>query len=1266
MKKMNRWLPALTVALAMLFASCSNLDTENEQTASVIPAGRQVTVHITADEETAVRTAFPSKVTRDDITTFILTEGETELGRWTKDWVNNVSAYRRMQETPVTLAAGKHTLTLTGFPAAEEASLDSAETYVGTLTDVEVTDGAVLNFKLYFIDVSKTGYGTANVFAMWPMSWDASICKKLEIYKTEDKVTPGERVYVWFGTYSYDSGTMDGYYFLSRMKDVLPAGYYIGVFEYYSDSSYSVLLGRATDLMYVTAGKTTDAKIKLEAANPTYTYTYHFNGGSLNGTAETTVSKEYSPMQDVVLYGDDAVTKENLTFDGWYASEDFSGKAVAGWNKRTVASNIDLYAKWNYTVTFDANGSEGETIEGKVADVVGIEGKTISLTKNAFEREGYLFDGWNTVADGSGTRYEDASDFSSTVNVTLYAQWIKREAGKLVVIFHPNGGDLAEADRVVQVASGATVDKPNCERKGYSLAGWFEAEDLSGDAIDFTEYSPAKDTNLYAKWEPGKYKIIYYDFDSTNDEAPFTGEHETGYPEGHVYGTPTKLDSPTKADFLFTGWHLRDDYGDIEENTVTTLEADGYLADIELFATWVRNTVYVSSTGCDDPFKDEVTRYGDGTAGTPYATMTKALEDIRKTNVKIDYIIKVSGAISGSLVLDTSALPVSNATSLTISGTTGNTKDKLSGGSPILTVSTTVPITLSNIAITDGYSSSQYRGAGIYMSSTGGKLTLADGALVTGNKHTGNSGYKNVAGGVYVGAGTVVMEDGAEISDNTSYYGAGVAVIDSSSYFIMNGGKISGNAGGTFVSNWGGGMYVCGGANVTMNGGEISGNTAVGSGYGGGVYLDRGLFTLNGGKICDNTAPNGGGMCGYYNYGSGYGQTIYFKMTGGEISGNTATSGGGVYLCSHGFEMTGGKITGNTATGSGGAVYMNFYTRFYLKDGEISNNTASRSGAVSMGNYSQFHMSGGKMCGNTAETAGGIYTYGGSPAYLTGGEISGNTATKGGAICVEYSTYVSGDVAIPMEEDGSNDIYVAQGYNITVNGALAASVPKMLVTADSASTLGATIIKAQNSVQIADVIDKFVLSEKSLPFTLGKDGTLDSPKYDIIYKDRNGADFTATNMDELPAQHQYGAITELVNPTRDGYEFIAWYLDKDCSERKITQIASNQTTEAITIYARWQKKTFAVEINYDGDIGVTKTEKDGTIALVADDGYTDYLWLIGNEEAVSVIPGASVSADGKTFTFDTTKLTAGRVYNIIVSALGANGFEYATTVQVKK
>lgn len=70
----------------------------------------------------------------------------------------------------------------------------------------------------------------------------------------------------------------------------------------------------------------------------------------------------------------------------------------------------------NYTVIFNNNGGSG-TMSNQIAATAA------ALTANAFTKEGYAFNGWNTSADGTGTAYADGASYAFTADVTLYAQW---------------------------------------------------------------------------------------------------------------------------------------------------------------------------------------------------------------------------------------------------------------------------------------------------------------------------------------------------------------------------------------------------------------------------------------------------------------------------------------------------------------------------------------------------------------------------------------------------------------------------------------------------------------------------------------------------------------------------------------------------------------------------------------------------------------------------------------------------------------------------
>jgi hypothetical protein len=241
--------------------------------------------------------------------------------------------------------------------------------------------------------------------------------------------------------------------------------------------------------------------------------------------------------------------------------------------------------------------------------------------------------------------------------------------------------------------------------------------------------------------------------------------------------------------------------------------------------------------------------------------------------------------------------------------------------------------------------------AEILLFSTGNLFRVTAGELVLDNKIILKGHTTNDAPLVYVNgpSASLTMKAGAAIKDNVNLttHGGGVYVNNGS--FTMEGGEISGNTANVAP---GGGVYV-GGGSFTMSGGKIFGNTASSSFQGGGVYVSRsvsfpGSFDMLGGEISGNTAGFGGGV--YIEDGGS------FTMNGGtEISGNTASSigGGGVYVSGSvgspgSFTMNGGKISGNTApsggNGTGGGVYVTIGGSFDMSDGEISGNTANSSG----------------------------------------------------------------------------------------------------------------------------------------------------------------------------------------------------------------------------------------------------------------------------------------------------------------------------------
>ncbi|MDO5773214.1 MAG: leucine-rich repeat protein [Spirochaetales bacterium] len=104
-------------------------------------------------------------------------------------------------------------------------------------------------------------------------------------------------------------------------------------------------------------------------------------------------------------------------------SDDDSGQVTTPVENPSNPSNPDSGStnpetpKATYTVTFDANGGTGE-MNQQTAE----SGTEIELPESTFTKEGYIFAGWATSADGD-VSYSDKAKITVTGNITLYAKW---------------------------------------------------------------------------------------------------------------------------------------------------------------------------------------------------------------------------------------------------------------------------------------------------------------------------------------------------------------------------------------------------------------------------------------------------------------------------------------------------------------------------------------------------------------------------------------------------------------------------------------------------------------------------------------------------------------------------------------------------------------------------------------------------------------------------------------------------------------------------
>ncbi|MBQ6781072.1 MAG: hypothetical protein IJP62_07530 [Treponema sp.] len=294
--------------------------------------------------------------------------------------------------------------------------------------------------------------------------------------------------------------------------------------------------------------------------------------------------------------------------------------------------------------------------------------------------------------------------------------------------------------------------------------------------------------------------------------------------------------------------------------------------DVEVTTTFF-DAIYVSASG------------NSGNDGLSEATAVDSLASaIRKINdignelslENFDWTIKVCGTVTGA---QTVVYPMLSGTaSVTIVGVNDGIIDGNEAGTA-LTINLTVPVTIKNLTIQNGKTSSN-NGAGILITGAPVNLTL-DSCVVKNNSVENGSGAEICV--EYNGgrtAGTKLTLNNTEVSSNTithddfvfTYSGAGIMIENSAVELTLKGASVikdniidcSGRSGAGMGSETpnGAGLFLGNRATTTIEESvSIENNsfrlTSGGVSYGGGIYISGGTLTVPVSVFTNNVAVYG-------------------------------------------------------------------------------------------------------------------------------------------------------------------------------------------------------------------------------------------------------------------------------------------------------------------------------------------------------------------------------------------------------------------------
>lgn len=265
-----------------------------------------------------------------------------------------------------------------------------------------------------------------------------------------------------------------------------------------------------------------------------------------------------------------SATKAGNIFKGWNTKKNGTGEAFGEGSVPT--DDITVYPVFAAACTIQVHQEDGTTTKLEVEKGQAIGEKLPA----APTKEGYLFKGWNTSADGTGETV--TSDTVITENMDLYPIF-EEDIPPVVevrVIFDVDG-QKSEVKVVKGEAIGSNLPA-DPEKDGYTFKGWNTKADGTGEAVT-AETVVTDEMEVYAVFEQNPAPIeevrVVFDVDGQKNEVKVV--------KGEAIGSNLPAD-PTKEGYTFKGWNTKAD------GTGKTVTAETVVTDeMEVYAVFEQN-----------------------------------------------------------------------------------------------------------------------------------------------------------------------------------------------------------------------------------------------------------------------------------------------------------------------------------------------------------------------------------------------------------------------------------------------------------------------------------------------------------------------------------------------------------------------------------------------------------------------------------------------------------------------------------------------------
>lgn len=323
-----------------------------------------------------------------------------------------------------------------------------------------------------------------------------------------------------------------------------------------------------------------------------YTVTLDHQGGLVGGSgANTTINAIYDANMPSSV---NEPTKDHYVFAGYFSQINGQGTQyydadMGSVNTWKTASAATLYAKWtpvNYSITYDLKSADVNN--GTNPSVYHYNSENITILKPT--RQYYRFTGWHVDGDTTILVEQPTIPKNSSGAKTYSANWtpieyiVQYDSNRPTTPTYPVNATASPSGTMANVTV-PYFQEFQAAICGYSLTGWqfkywtLAKNNANADPADQiipnTTLSNLRSQDgqtivLYAQWQLTTYTIQYTDW---NGATPHTDT-----PYTYTYEESVNIPAPTKPHYNFAGWYIDDGTellpGVIAKNTTGTKKFD--------------------------------------------------------------------------------------------------------------------------------------------------------------------------------------------------------------------------------------------------------------------------------------------------------------------------------------------------------------------------------------------------------------------------------------------------------------------------------------------------------------------------------------------------------------------------------------------------------------------------------------------------------------------------------------------------------------------